>query len=100
MELFGLFGLGAAFWSVYLVAAAALLSLAAPILWAWMLIDALLREDRDYPGETPNSRLLWVLLILLVHLTAIAYFFMVYTKKRRSPAAAPQAPMPAMPTAA
>lgn len=86
-----IFGLGVAFWTIYIIAAVTLLCLALPIMWVWMLIDAVLREDRDYPGGTPNSRLLWVLLILLVNVSALAYFFMVYSKQRRSPAPVPPA---------
>jgi hypothetical protein len=56
------------------------IALALPLAWLWMLIDALLREECDYPGATATSqnRLLWVLLILFVHVAALAYFFMVY----------------------
>lgn len=62
-----------------------LLSLAAPFLWLWMLIDSLFREEREYPGatETSNNKLLWVLLIVLTQIAAIPYFFMVFSKIRR-----------------
>jgi hypothetical protein len=75
-----------------------LLSLAAPLLWLWMFIDSLLREEREYPGAsaTSNNKLLWVLLILLTQIAAIPYFFMVYSKIRRGSlpvAVAPQAPV-------
>jgi hypothetical protein len=62
-----------------------LLALLAPLAWLWMLIDAALREEREYPGATPtsNNRLLWVLLIVFVQIAAIPYFFMVYSKVRR-----------------
>ena len=82
MEIFGLiFGATAA--SVTL--AWGLLTLAAPLLWLWMFIDSLLREEREYPGATAtsNNKLLWVLLILLTQIAAIPYFFMVYGKIRR-----------------
>lgn len=75
----------------------ALLSLAAPFLWLWMLIDALLREEREYPGatSTSNNKLLWVLLIILVQIAAIPYFFMVYSKVKRGTLPAPVAVQPA-----
>jgi hypothetical protein len=59
--------------------------LAIPILWIWMLIDALLREEREYPGATvtSNNKLLWVLLLLFVHASAIVYLFVVYAKVKR-----------------
>ena len=62
-----------------------LLSLAAPFLWLWMLIDSLLREEREYPGATAtsNNKLLWVLLIVLTQIAAIPYFFMVFSKIKR-----------------
>ena len=70
-------------WLMIVVCAAAALAL--PLGWLWMLLDALLREEYYYPGATPgsNNRLLWVLLILFVHVTAIAYFLMVYRPARR-----------------
>lgn len=62
-----------------------LLSLAAPLLWLWMLIDALARQEYEYPGATAasNNRLLWALLIAFVQIAAIPYFFMVYSKIKR-----------------
>lgn len=69
------------------IALAVLLSIALPVGWLWMLIDAILREDADYPGVSANSRLMWVLLMALLPVTAIAYFFLVYAKTRRGAAA-------------
>ena len=70
-----------------------LLSLAAPVLWLWMLIDALARQEYEYPGATAmsNNRLLWALLIAFVQIAAIPYFFMVYSKIKRGSIAAPVA---------
>ena len=62
---------------------AALVSIALPLGWLWMLIDAILREDTEYPGASANARLMWVLLIALLPITAIAYFFIVYAKVKR-----------------
>lgn len=55
-------------------------SLLLPLAWLWMLIDAALRQEWEYPGGTATSqnRLLWVLLILFVHVSAVFYFFFVY----------------------
>ncbi len=67
---------------VLIVAAA----IALPLAWLWMLIDALARDEHDYPGGPgSNEKLLWVLLILLVHVSAIAYFFIVFRRRKRSP---------------
>ncbi|MBN2841179.1 MAG: hypothetical protein JXP37_09530 [Coriobacteriia bacterium] len=82
MEMFGLLiGMSV----LPLTAGAVLLSLVAPLLWLWMVIDAALREEWEYPGATPssNNRLLWVLLMLFVQLAAIPYYFAVFTKVRR-----------------
>ena len=94
MEIFGLL---TAVSAVSMTLTWALLSVAAPVLWLWMLIDALLREEHEYPGAsaTSNNRVLWVLLIAFVQLAALPYFFVVYSKVRRGsvvrPAAMPQA---------
>jgi archaellum biogenesis protein FlaJ (TadC family) len=90
MEALGLlFGVSVASLTLMLV----VLSVAAPVLWLWMLIDSVVREEWEYPGATAtsNNRLLWVLLILLTQIAAIPYFFMVYAKIRRGSVAAPTA---------
>lgn len=82
MELFGmLFGVSVA----TLILAVVLASLAAPFLWLWMVIDAALREEWEYPDATAtsNSRLLWVLLMIFVQVAAIPYYFVVFAKVRR-----------------
>ena len=55
-------------------------SLLLPVAWLWMLVDAMLRQEWEYPGgsATSQNRLLWVLLILFVHCSAVFYFFLVY----------------------
>lgn len=91
MEAIGLlFGVSVASLTLMLV----VLSFAAPVLWLWMLIDSVVREEWEYPGATAtsNNRLLWVLLILLTQIAAIPYFFMVYAKIRRGSVVVPQAP--------
>src|SRR5574340_988429 len=62
-----------------------LLALAAPLLWLWMLIDAALRPEYEYPNATAtsNDRLMWTLLIAFIQIAAIPYFFAVYSKVRR-----------------
>ena len=70
--------------------AAGVIAVGLPLAWLWMLLDALLREERRYPGGTAasNNRLLWVLLILFVHVTAVLYFVMVYRPMRAADATA------------
>lgn len=83
-----LIGATALGWVAAVAIVAVLAAVALPIAWLWMLIDALLREERDYPGgsATGNQRLLWVLLIAFVHVSAVAYFFIVYRHVPRAAA--------------
>jgi hypothetical protein len=69
-----------------------LLAAAFPLFWIWMLVDAVLREEREYPGSGENDKIVWVLLIALVQVVAVFYFFMVYRKVRRGAAPVPTAP--------
>lgn len=42
----------------------------------WMLIDAILRQDNEYPNS--SGKVMWILLILFIgFIPAIIYFFMV-----------------------
>lgn len=88
MEIIGLL---TAMSAVSITVASILLSIAAPVLWLWMLIDAILREEYEYPGATAtsNNRLLWALLIAFVQIAAVPYFFVVYAKVRRGSVMAP-----------
>lgn len=54
-----------------------------PLFLIWMLIDAILRDEREYPGGAQNARLLWVLLMAFVNPVAIVYFFVVFLKIKR-----------------
>jgi hypothetical protein len=88
VDILGL-GLGVSLASAWMTIG--LLSLAAPILWLWMLIDGLLREEWEYPGATAtsNNKLLWVLLMVFVQVSAIVYFFVVFSKIKRGTIAQP-----------
>lgn len=89
MELFGVFvGMSA----LIITIGAVLASLAAPFLWLWMVIDAALREEWEYPGATAssNNRLLWVLLMVFVQIAAIPYYFVVFAKVRRGSVPRPE----------
>lgn len=97
MELVGLlYGVSTVAWTFMWIA----VSLAAPFLWLWMLIDALMREEYEYPGATAtsNNRLLWVLLIALVQIAAAPYFFIVYSKIKRGSLAQAPVTAPVEPT--
>lgn len=97
MELFGaLLGLSVAFQTV----AWALVGVLFPLFWLWMLIDAVLRDPSEYPSGTANAKLLWVLALVLVNVTAPFYLFFVYGQRKRTPyTAVPQASVPAAPCA-
>ena len=76
-----------------LAALAAVLSIAYPVFVVWMIVDGVLRTDAEYPGTQVNRKVLWVVLMVLVHPAAIAYFFMVFNQvKRGSPLASCPAP--------
>jgi len=84
MEVFGFLG-------VLLLAVCALVAgavvLIVPVLWVWMLIDSLMRDESRYPGAGVNEKLIWVLAIILVQPVAIVYFFVVYRAQSRVAAA-------------
>jgi uncharacterized BrkB/YihY/UPF0761 family membrane protein len=52
------------------------------ILWIWMLIDVIQRNDKDFgPTSTKDTKLIWLLVILLTQgVGAAAYYFMIYRK--------------------
>lgn len=91
MEIFGLLAASSA---VTITVVSVLVSIAAPVFWLWMLIDALLREEHDYPGATATScnRLLWALLIAFVQIAAVPYYFIVYRAAKRGATAVPATP--------
>lgn len=94
MDIIGLtIGTSALVWTITWT----LIALLAPLAWLWMLIDAALREEWEYPGATAtsNNRLLWVLLIVFVQIAAIPYLFMVYAKVRRGSVPRPAGAGPA-----
>jgi hypothetical protein len=73
------------------IAIVVLAGLVFPLFWIWMLVDAVLRREADYPNGTSDVKLLWILLLLFVHVSSVVYLFMVFRKARTS-AVSPVAP--------
>lgn len=88
MELFGLMTAAGVVVQVIVWSLAGLLL---PAFWLWMLIDAVLREEWEYPNGTmtSNNKLVWILLIVFVNFMVVPYFFMVYGKIKRGTVARP-----------
>lgn len=80
-----IFGIGFALMATAFAVVLGLIALALPLLWVWMLIDSIIREEWEYPGSTAasNNRLLWALLIAFLQFPAVLYYFMVYAKAKR-----------------
>ncbi len=60
-----------------------------PLFWVWMLVDAVLRADHEYPGSGANDKVVWVLLIALFQIVSVVYFFMVFRAVKRGSLPAP-----------
>jgi len=71
-----------------------------PVFWLWMLIDAIIRPAEDYPSKSTNEKILWIVLMIAVQVSAAVYWFMVWRPARSGraavPATAPPGPSMAM----
>jgi hypothetical protein len=51
------------------------------IVWIIMLVDCAKRENSDFPDANPNSKMMWILIIVLAGgIGAIIYYFIVMRK--------------------
>lgn len=73
-----------------------LFAVALPLFWLWMLVDAIARRAEDYPSKSTNEKVLWIVLILIVHVSIVVYWFVVYlaARRRQTAAATPAPPEP------
>ena len=67
-----------------------------PLFWLWMLVDAIARKTEDYPSASTNEKILWIVLMIVVQVSAAVYWFMVW-RPGRTRAAVPATEAPASP---
>ena len=86
MEFFGVLAGGFGLLLAMKLTLAIIAGIAFPVFWIWMLVDAFLRPERDYPSGTSDEKLVWILAIVFVHVASLPYFLMVMRKRERTPA--------------
>ncbi|MFZ3062744.1 MAG: hypothetical protein WA148_03250 [Actinomycetota bacterium] len=63
-----------------------ILALAFLVFWILMLVDCIQRDEKDFPGSTGNSKVVWLVILLaswvfsLYWVAAILYYFLVKRK--------------------
>lgn len=58
------------------------ISLLFPLLWIWMLVDALLRDSTGYPSRDIGEKVAWIVAMALIQPAAIVYFIVVWRAAR------------------
>lgn len=67
---------------------AAALIMASLVVWIWMLIDVVRRPDESFPNPTENTKLIWLLVVVLGgSIGALVYYFVVYRQVGAAPPA-------------
>ena len=69
-------------WAVGFMFIVMLLVVISAVFWVIMIVDALTREDRRFPGKNKGSeRLIWVIVLIFLNIVgAVMYYFLVKTK--------------------
>jgi len=88
----GVFALGIVAQVVFWIAVGLLF----PVFWLWMLIDAIVRPEGDYPSGHRNEKIVWIIAMVVFQFAAVLYFPLVFRAKNRTA----QAPVTVQPTAA
>jgi len=50
-------------------------------LWVWMLIDVVQRKEDDFPDPSPNTKLTWILVVILAGLIGAPIYYFAVKKK-------------------
>lgn len=58
-----------------------LFSIVGTVIWVFMLIDLLQRDEKNFDSTSKDTKLIWLLVVLFTHLFgAGVYYFMIYRK--------------------
>ncbi len=58
-----------------------LLWLAAIVFWVMMIVDVVKRPDDQFPNPSDNTKIVWILIVILLNwIGALVYYFMVKKK--------------------
>jgi len=61
---------------------ALVLNIGLGLFWLVMLIDVIRREETDFPNQSKDEKLVWILVITMANIVgAIVYYFVVYRKE-------------------
>lgn len=61
-----------------------------PLFWLWMVIDAALRTEAEYPSGGSNEKIVWILAMVFLQFVSLVYFFVVFRRVRRGSTASSQ----------
>jgi len=76
----GVFALGIVAQVLFWIAAGLLF----PVFWLWMLIDAIVRAESDYPSGHRNEKVVWIIAMVVFQFASVLYFPLVFRARKRS----------------